>query len=99
MKEYQTEKGTTLYYKVSYDLGGYNYFTSTERERGYYLSIQRKYREFGAFSGLDDPSGAVRVLLLPVNRQSVKAEKQAEEMAEQKVAEIVGLYAERGVEL
>ena len=99
MKEYQTEKGTTLYYKVSYDLGGYNYFTSTERERGYYLSIQRKSREFGVFSGLDDPSGAVGVLLLPVKRQSVKTERQAEKMAEQKVAEIVAEYRARGVEL
>lgn len=99
MNEYKTEKGNTLFYKVDYDLGGYNYFTGNTKERGYYLSIQRKYREFSAFEGLENPSGAVRVLLLPVKRQSVKAEKQAEEMAEQKVAEIVGLYAEQGVEL
>lgn len=98
MKEYDTGKNT-LYYSVSYDLGGYNCFTGGTSERGYYLNIQRKYREFSAFGGLDKPSGAVRVLLLPVKRQSVKAERQAEEMAEQKVAEIVGLYAERGVEL
>lgn len=98
MKEYHTEKNT-LYYQVGYDLGGYNYFTGGSKERGYYLSIQRKYREFTAFCGLENPSGAVRVLLLPVKRQSVKSKEQAEKMAESKVAEIVAEYKARGVEL
>ena len=98
MKESDTRKNT-LYYSVGYDLGGYNYFTGGTRERGYYLNIQRKYREFSAFEGLEKPSGAVRILLIPVKRQSVKSKEQAEKMAEQKVAEIVAEYRARGVEL
>jgi len=98
MKEYNTGKDT-LYYNVSYDLGGYNYFTGGMRERGYYLNIQRRYREFEAFVGLENPSGGVRVLLIPVKRQSVKNKEQAEKMAESKVAEIVAEYRARGVEL
>lgn len=98
MKEYETGKNT-LYYSVSYDLGGYNYFAGATRKRGYYLNIQRKYREFSAFDGLENPSGAVRVLLIPVKRQSVKSKEQAEKMAEQKVSEIVAEYRARGVEL
>lgn len=98
MKEYNTGRNT-LYYSVSYDLGGYNYFTGGTRERGYYLNIQRKYREFEAFGGLEKPSGAVRVFLIPVKRQSVKSKEQAEKMAEQKVAEIVAEYRAKGVEL
>ena len=98
MKEYETGKNT-LYYSVSYDLGGYNYFTGETRERGYYLSIQRKYREFSVFEGLEKPNGAVRLLLIPVKRQSVKSKEQAEKMAEQKVSEIVAEYRKMGVEL
>ena len=99
MKEYQTEKGNTLYYKVSYDLGGYNYFSGKDTQRGYYLVVQRKYNMFGAFSGLEKADGAVRWLLIPVKRASVKAEKQAEEMAEGAVASIVEQYNRAGVEL
>lgn len=99
MKEYQTEKGTTLYYKINYDLGGYNYFTGNSKQRGYYIIIQRKFREFSAFSGLEDSAGAICQLVLPVKRQSEKARKQAEDMAEGVVADIVAVYNERGVEL
>lgn len=99
MQEYITAKGTTLYHKVAYDLGGYNYFTGEQRPRGYYLIAQRRYNCFTAFAGLEDKQGCVRVLLKEVKRQSAKAKAEAEQMAEGKLAEIVAGYNARGVEL
>lgn len=98
-REYITKQGATLWWDVGYDLGGYNYFTSQSRPRGYYLTVQRQRNCFTAFADLDDPQGAVRVLLKEVNRRSAKAEREAEQLAEQKVAELVADYNARGVVL
>lgn len=55
------KKATHLEVKTYYSLGGYNYFTHTPKERGYYVSVQpvRKWVtesgvgmiEFTAFTG------------------------------------------------
>ena len=99
MKEYKTEHGTTLFYKVFYDIGGFNYFTYTNRARGYYLSVQRKHNCFSAFSDLSNPDGAVKVLLKEVKRQSAKALAEAEAEAENTLSDIVATYNDRGIEL
>lgn len=99
MREYVTERGRTLYWTISYHLGGYNYFTGKSDKRGYYLSIQRHYNCFQAFAGLEETQGAVRLLLKEVKRQSAKARAEAEQLAEPKIAEVVASYNARGVEL
>ena len=80
MLEFTTEKGTTLYYDVSYELGGYNHFTSSDMPRAYMLSLKRQRNQFSAFSGLDSPSGAIRMVLLEVGRRSKKQEAKAHDM-------------------
>ena len=80
MLEFTTEKGTTLYYDISYDLGGYNYFTGESDPRAYMLLMQREKHSFTAFNGLDAPSGAIRMVLLEVKRKSKKQEANAYSM-------------------
>lgn len=99
MKEFKTDNGTTLYYKVYYDLGGFNYFTYTTRQRGYYVSIQRRYNGFAAFSDLSSPDGAIKYLLLECNRKSAKRAQEAEDMALDTIKDIVAVYNERGIKL
>ena len=78
MKEYTTDRGTHLYYRVFYDIGGYNWFTSKETPRGYYLEIRRQPHMMAAFSSLTDPQGAIKYCLLKVKRQSNKQKQLAE---------------------
>ena len=94
MDEFKTANGTILYYRISYDLGGYNYFTGKVKERGYYLIIQRQRNEFTAFTDLSDKAGAAHMLLKTVSRKSKKAQATAESLALdelQKVSNIYGL--------
>ena len=74
MLEFTTEKGATLYYDIAYDLGGYNYFTGESDPRAYMLILKRQKNQFSAFSGLDSPSGAIRMVLNEVKRKSKKQE-------------------------
>lgn len=92
MKEYTTENGTKLYYDVTYDLGGFNYFTDKNDPRCYRLNINRKPREFAAFSGLNDESGAVSLVLFEVGRQSKKQRAKAESMALDKLKEVLSKH-------
>ena len=80
MLEFTTKRGTTLYYEVTYELGGYNHFNGGTIPRAYMLSIKRQKNEFSAFSGLDSPSGAIRMVLLEVGRRSKKQEAKAHDM-------------------
>ena len=80
MLEFTTEKGTKLYYEVSYEIGGYNHFTGGTIPRAYMLMVQRARNSFSAFSGLDKPSGAIRTVLLEVGRRSKKQETNANNM-------------------
>ena len=92
MNEFTTENGTVLYYKVAYELGGYNYFDNSYRERGYYVSIQRQAHEFKAFADLSDESGAVTVLLKEVTRKSKKAESESETLALEELKKVSDIY-------
>lgn len=98
-KEYVTEKGTHLYYRVFYDLGGLNYFTYKNTARGYYLEIRRNPVQMSAFSSLTDKDGAIKYLLIEVSRKSAKQQKLAEDMAEETIKHIVKIYNERGFEI
>ena len=95
MNKYTTEKGTDLFWEVTYDLGGYNMFTGEERPRGYSLSVRRNRSEFGAFSDLTSSTGAVSDFLLEVGRKSVKREVEAMEMVTHKhlqsIADMFGI--------
>ena len=92
MNEFKTANGTILYYRVSYDLGGYNYFTSQAIERGYYLIIQRQRNEFKAFTDLSDNAGAANMLLKTVSRKSKKAQSEADTMALDELAKVADIY-------
>lgn len=88
MQEYMTQNGTKLFYSIDYDKGGYNYFNGLIEPRGYSLTIQRNPQEFGAFTDLLDPRGAVRVFLLEVGRKSAKQELNATNMAQEQLEQV-----------
>lgn len=75
---------THLKIEVYYDLGGYSYFTYTEKKRGYYVSVTPVKRwtvegvvmeSFTAFTGF-------KMLVKEVSRKSKKAESEALQSAE-----------------
>ena len=72
-----TEKGTPLYWEVYYDKGGYNQFTNEFEPRCMEASLQRQHGEVAAFSDLNDPAGAERIVLIEVGRYSKKQQKLA----------------------
>ena len=71
MKEVKIGNGS-VFAEIDYDKGGYSNFTSSNRQRGYYVSVQNKRNEFQAFAGLDKPSGAARMLIEETSRYSKK---------------------------
>ena len=94
MLEFTTKKGTKLYYDVTYEIGGYNHFTGGTIPRAYMLMVQRKRNLFSAFSGLDNPSGAIRTVLLEVGRKSKKQETNAYNMVtEEFLQDIANKYS------
>lgn len=80
MEEFITQKGTKLFYEVGYELGGHNYFTGEHEPRAYILYIKRMKNQTSAFKGLDNPSGAIRLVLNEVGRKSKKQETIAKSM-------------------
>ncbi|OME54011.1 hypothetical protein BSK59_15635 [Paenibacillus odorifer] len=75
--------GMNVEVKVSYSLGGMNYFTYNSESRGYYIHVQPYkcsnfdggvvMRETGAFTG-------VKMLLVEVTRKSTKKLQEAVDM-------------------
>ena len=100
MKEYEKVEGTNYELKIQvyYNKGGMNYFTSRPEQRGYYVSVSPVQVErrgngimvesYAAFSG-------VKMLVLPVQRQSPKAEAEAREKAMQVLPELKDAIKER----
>jgi len=97
MKKYIPVSGnndvTHLRVELAYDIGGYNMMTYRPKPRGYYLTVVPVKREerygcmmesFVAFTGY-------RQLMKEVSRKSAKAEKLAEQIAE----EFVPLFVEK----
>ena len=80
MEQKKKKKGTTLFYEVGYDLGGYNHFNGKQEPRAYNLHIRRMKNITSAFQGLDNPSGAIRFVLNEVGRKSKKQEAIAKSM-------------------
>lgn len=77
--------------EVYYHLGGYNVFTYKEEPRGYYLSVSPvehsnvggvEMESYTAFSG-------VKELLVEVKRKSKKQEENAENIAQERVENLV----------
>ena len=83
-----TDKGTDIYWEVYYDKGGYNQFTSTAEPRAIEASLQRQSGEVAAFSNLNDPAGAERIVLIKVGRFSKKQLK----LGIEKLAQILPDY-------
>jgi hypothetical protein len=92
-KVYEKIEGTDYELKIQvyYDKGGMNYFTSRPEARGYYLSVspvQVERRENGIMVESYAAFSGIKALVLPVQRQSPKAEKQAEELAQKMMPEL-----------
>lgn len=92
-KSYEKIEGTDYELKIQvyYDKGGMNYFTSRPEARGYYLSVspvQVERRENGIMVESYAAFSGIKALVLPVQRQSPKAEKQAEELAQKMMPEL-----------
>lgn len=106
IKSYEKVEGTDYELKIEvyYDKGGMNYFSGRPEERGYYASvspvkIERRpngitTEEYGAFSG-------IKTLVLRVARQSPKAEKEAEMLAQERIPElknyVLGKMKDKGI--
>jgi hypothetical protein len=92
-KSYEKIEGTDYELKIQvyYDKGGMNYFTSRPEARGYYLSVspvQVERRDNGIMVESYAAFSGIKALVLPVQRQSPKAEKQAEELAQKMMPEL-----------
>lgn len=82
MKKYLSVQGNDvncLKIEVYYHLGGINYFTYKDEQRGYYLSIspinkRGNTESYTAFSG-------IKILLLEVKRKSNKSYNEALKLA------------------
>lgn len=91
-------KATHLKIETYYSLGGYNYFTYKQEQRGYYLSVVPVERGNGmegfiAFSG-------VKQLVKPVSRKSKKAEEEAEKLTDEYLEIMINhVLAENNLEL
>ena len=103
MKKYlklkeNNQKATHLKVETYYSLGGMNYFTYKVEERGYYLSVVPVERGNGmegfiAFSG-------IKQLILPVKRQSKKAEEESEKLYKDYLEQLVNhVLEENNLEL
>ena len=92
------QNATHLKIETYYSLGGMNYFTYKNEQRGYYLSVVPVERGNGmegfiAFSG-------TKMLMLPVKRQSKKAEEEAEKLYETYLESLVNhVLEENNLEL
>ena len=84
--------------EVYYNLGGINYFTYKTEQRGYYVSVSPVERKgncesYIGFSGIKN-------CVLPVNRQSKKAEEAAISMMDKAVRPLIDYVTKlRGIKL
>ena len=93
-----TKENEFVKVQLKYSLGGINYATYQNEERGYYLHVtpvtrERGFESYIAFTG-------VKKCILPVSRKSKKAEEKAIVLAEtekQKLIEYV--CKQNGIEL
>lgn len=96
MKKYINVKENThhithLKIEVYYSLGGYNYFTYKQENRGYYLSVspvERKTDEYGTMESYTAFTG-IKKLIKEVSRKSKKAEAEAEAIAENETKNLI----------
>ena len=84
--------------EVYYHLGGMSYFTYKTEQRGYYVSVspvERKdgFESYVGFSGIKN-------CILPVNRQSKKAEETAIAMMDKAIRPLIDYVVnKRGIKL
>ena len=88
----------TLEVKVYYDLGGYNWFTSQPKKRGYYVSVS-PLEVNGNFVSYQGFSGTY-MLLNEVKRQSKKGEEEALKLFDEKKQIVIGYICNKhGIKL
>lgn len=78
-----TDHNTHVKIRIYYDLGGYNYFTYREKQRGYYISVapcERANRNGIVMESITAFSGVCE-LLEPCARKSKSAEQRARDKA------------------
>ena len=81
------KKVTHLKIEVYYSLGGVNYFTYNNEQRGYYIGVtpvQRGngFESFGAFTGIKE-------CFIPCNRQSKKKADEAANIPAEKYQHLI----------
>lgn len=84
-------KENALCVETGYSLGGYNYWNGSTNQRGYYLYItpvEIKERDHGNIVSKMLGKG-LKILLKEVTRKSVKAEREAEILAEEKMQYLI----------
>ena len=106
IKSYEKVEGTDYELKIEiyYKKGGMNYFSGKPEERGYYLSVspvQVERRPNGITTESYTAFSGIKALILRVNRQSPKAEKEAEMLAQERIPElknyVLGKMKEKGI--
>lgn len=95
LKEIKIGNGS-VFATINYDKGGYNYFSSSVRKRGYSVIVQNKLHEFTAFEGLDKPSGAARMFIEEASRFSKKKQDSLESQLEYYVEQVLKESASAG---
>ena len=80
-----TNENEYIRVEVKYNIGGINYFTYKEEERGYYLHVspikieQRNGYKMESFTGFS----GIKTLIKSVKRKSAKSEKEAIELSKE----------------
>lgn len=95
LKEIKIGNGS-VFAAIDYDKGGYNYFSSSIRKRGYSVIVQNRCNEFMAFEGLDKPSGAARMFIEEANRFNKKKLESLEAELEYYVEQVMKESASAG---
>ena len=93
----ETSNATHLKVRTYYSLGGSNMLTYTAERRGYYLSVS-PVRRFKLDGGVEMESyvafTGTKMLLKEVARKSKKAEAEAEQIAAEKMDDLVRYVCE-----
>ena len=90
-KQYEKINGQDLRIELYYDLGGRNYYSGKNKERGYYVSVQPiKLTDMGGYTMEEyAPMQGVYKLVHPVKRKSKKAETIAESLLDEVKNELI----------
>lgn len=97
IKIQENDKYNYLQVKFYYDLGGMNYFSYTQKKRGYYLSVAPcRRREYNGYSTIETTAfTGFYQLVKAVSRQSKKAKEEAMQEAEDVLPLLISMVCEK----